>query len=118
MGPLHARRYARRAQHSLKSHVEPPLFNMPDLKNSYIYKDWILDLALAGKQEWSRFNLFHQCQKGVICRSKGVLKAREERDSKGWETKDFYTYCTGCHTPLPEAVEQQMRAMWNLLTKV
>ena len=100
---------------------------MPNLKNSYIYKDWILDVSSisdtlkvvdkGNTYRWSRFNLFHQCSKGVICRVKGVLQTRDNEHSKGWD-KDFYTYCTGCHTPLPEAVEQQMRAMWNLLTKV
>lgn len=81
---------------------------MPDLQKSYIYKDWILDISLVGAEEWSRFNLYHQCEFGSICRAKGVLKNEDVL---------FRIECTRCHLEIPADVLQQMRAMWNLLSK-
>ena len=91
---------------------------MPDLKNSYLYKDWILDLSQAEEQHnWSRFDLYHQCVYGTICRSKGVLKPIAPEEPVTLVSSQFYTGCAGCGILIPPDVEQQMHAMWNLLTR-
>jgi len=85
---------------------------MPDLQNSYIYKDWILDVSRVEKEEWSKFNLYHQCHHGFICRAKGVLKNPDIDDFS-----HFVIACSKCNVEIADATLQQMRAMWNLLSK-
>jgi len=93
-------------------------YPMPNLQDSYIYKDWILDLSQVRTQDWSRFDLYHQCEQGTIHRVKGVLKPKpNEPDRLGWITKDFITVCNSCEIPIPDDVKNQMRAVWNLLSK-
>lgn len=86
---------------------------MPNLQNSYIYKDWILDVSRAREgAAWSTFNLYHQCEHGTIRRAKGLLKNPDLDDFS-----HFHPVCTGCQVDILDDVLQQMRAMWNLLSR-
>ena len=90
---------------------------MPDLKQAYIYQDWILDLALAHKyKEFTRFDLFHQCELGTICRTKGVLKDPNQPDPN-YRYEDWTVACNRCDAKMNDQQLQVMMAMWNLMTR-
>ena len=87
---------------------------MPDLQRAYIYEDWILDLALAhAYKEFTRFDLFHQCEVGVIRRTKGVLKDPDVEPPT--TNEDWTVACTGCQARMTDAQLRQMMAMWKLV---
>ena len=87
---------------------------MPDLQKAYIYQDWILDLALADRyKEFTRFDLFHQCVHGTICKTKGVLKFPENVTT--FKHEDWTVACNGCEARMNDAQLRQMMAMWNLV---
>ena len=89
---------------------------MPDLNQSYIYQDWILDLALADRyKEFTRFDLFHQCEFGIICRTKGVLKNPENVTT--FKHEDWTVQCNSCKARMTDAQLRQMMAMWNLVIR-
>lgn len=89
---------------------------MPDLNQSYIYQDWILDLALADRyKEFTRFDLFHQCEFGTICRTKGVLKNPENVTT--FKHEDWTVQCNNCKARMTDAQLRQMMAMWNLVIR-
>lgn len=82
---------------------------MPDLKQAYIYQNWILDLALANRyKEFTRFDLFHQCELGRIRRTKGVLKDPYA------EHQDWTVACISCEARMTDAQLRQMMAMWKI----
>ena len=89
---------------------------MPNLNNSYIYEDWILNLSFAGKQpNFSKFDLYHQCEHGVIHRAKGVLR---HGAIAAFDRADSWTVqCSRCNKPITDKQLAQMTAVWNLLNK-
>ena len=87
---------------------------MPDLKKAYIYEDWILDLALADRyKEFTRFDLFHQCVHGTICKTKGVLKLTATSDT--FRHEDWTVQCNRCEAVMNDTQLQVMMAMWKLV---
>jgi len=65
---------------------------MPDLQNSYIYKDWIMDL--------NSYIIYHQCVKGTIHRT----------FSQRLETR-----CGACKVELPDSIFNHLRAVCKTL---
>jgi len=86
---------------------------MPDLQNSFIYKNWIL-----GLENLSDCYIHHRCGPGIINSTWVNLASNYQMPAAVQTVSDlkilYRNICKGCHAHTTAEEAQVLRAVWKL----
>lgn len=95
---------------------------MPDLKNCFFYKDWILDLAPIKTLRWDHSHVYHQCKLGIInsCWVQSLYALEPGRAVSIVDDNpeaEYRNVCKGCGAVTSDNEDRVLRATGKLIHK-